>query len=132
MKTKVKLYANPKDEHQHQVNVIRWSMTVRDRYPELALLHAVPNGGLRDPVNGTRLKDEGVKAGVPDLDLPVPRGQYHGLRIEIKLPNAKPSAVRDDQRWWIERLTEQGYAALICRGWEQARDVIVEYMEGRL
>lgn len=68
-------------EAQHQENVIKWSQqpSIRRQWPELALLHHIPNGGTRDAVEAKHLKQQGVKSGVPDLCLPVPRGQYHGL-----------------------------------------------------
>lgn len=125
MKDTVKLYINPTSEHQHQVNVIRWSMINRDKYPDLKLLHAVPNGGRRDPVEAKHLKEEGVKPGVPDLDLPVPRGKYNGLRIEMK---TETGCASPDQKWWINELIKQGYFCEVCHGWESAVKVIERYM----
>lgn len=37
------------------------------------LLFAIPDGGRRDAVTGAHLKAEGVRAGVPDMFLAVPR-----------------------------------------------------------
>ena len=73
-------------EAQHQAAVFKWSQLpdVRQRYPELKLLHHIPNGGRRDPVEAKHLKQQGVKSGVPDLCLPVARRDYHGLYIEMK------------------------------------------------
>ena len=79
MKTTIKLFANPTTEAQHQINIIRWTQIVRDIYPELELLYHIPNGGGRDAKEGRHLKEQGVKAGVPDLCLPVPRGPYDAL-----------------------------------------------------
>jgi hypothetical protein len=126
MKQTIKLIADPRTEAQHQTNVIRWTMTVRDRFPELALLHHVPNGGARDKIEAAHLKDQGVKPGVPDLDLPVARGGYHGLRIEMKKIGGVES---EEQKWWREQLTAQGYAVMVCEGWIAAMDAIVWYME---
>lgn len=126
MKEKVKLYKNPKTEAQHQTNVIRWSMAVRDRYPELVLLYHIPNGGSRDSVEGKHLKEQGVKSGVPDLHLPCPRGEYHGLYIEMKTEVRTES---DNQAWWRRRLTEQGYFATVCHGWDSAVRTIEWYLE---
>ena len=66
-------------EAEHQAALFRWASLVSLRLPELRLLFAVPNGGHRHRAVAARLKDEGVKAGVPDLFLPVPRGAFHGL-----------------------------------------------------
>lgn len=125
MKTAVKIISNPTTEAQHQRNVINWSMTVRDIWPELELLHAVPNGGKRDPVEAKHLKEQGLKPGVPDLDLPVARGRYHGLRIEMKTETGRETP---EQIWWREKLTEQGYFATVCHGWISAVRTIEWYM----
>lgn len=112
-------------EYQHQKAVIDWSLSVRDKYPDLKLLHHIPNGGRRDPIEAKHLKDTGTKRGVPDLCLPVPRGQYHGAYIEMKTETGTESA---DQIWWREQLTAQGYFATVCHGYESAVRVIEWYL----
>lgn len=93
--------------------------------PELRLLHAIPNGGHRNKITAAKLKAEGVKAGVPDICLPVARGQYHGLYIELKTQQGKLS-VR--QQTWLADLNDQGFKALLCRGWTTARQAIETYL----
>lgn len=114
-------------EAQHQANVIKWTQqpSIRHQWPELALLHHIPNGGSRDNVEGKHLKQQGVKSGVPDLCLPVPRGRYHGLYIEMKKEDGKTSP---DQEWWGDRLQTQGYAWTVCHGYQAAIDVLQWYM----
>lgn len=125
MKTTVKILSNPKTEAQHQANVINWSILHTVDWPELALLHHIPNGGSRDAIEGKHLKAQGVRAGVPDLCLPVPRGQYHGLYLELKAEKGRAS---DAQKWWGERLLAQGYFWIICYGWENAVAVLERYL----
>lgn len=106
--------------------------------PELKLLFAVHNQGHGDAIRGARAKAEGVKSGVPDVFLPVPRWRYydvggrelkaHGLFIELKLPGYAPSAVKPEQREWHEDLRKQGYRVEVCGGWEAAAKVIQDYM----
>ena len=79
----------------------------------------------RDPVEAKHLKQQGVKAGVPDLCLPVPRGRYHGLYIEMKTEDGHTSS---DQEWWGEKLSAQGYAWKVCHGWEAATAVLAWYL----
>lgn len=114
-------------EARHQMNVIRWSQqpSIRSRWPELALLHHIPNGGSRDAVEAKHLKDQGVKRGVPDLCLPVPRGQYHGLYIEMKAETGRTSPEQD---WWGERLLGQGYMWEVCHGYRSAISVLEWYL----
>jgi len=112
-------------EHQEQSMLIAWARMTEGTYPELALLHAIPNGGWRHKATAGRLKAEGLKPGVPDLCLPVPRGKYAGCYIEMK---SRKGRVRQSQRWWLDRLNEQGYLAVVCKGFAQAVDVITEYL----
>ena len=60
-------------EASEQEAVITICKFMENRYPELKLLHHCPNGGKRDRVSAAVLKRQGVKAGVPDLHLPVPK-----------------------------------------------------------
>ena len=84
------------------------------------------NGGTRDAVEAKHLKQQGVKSGVPDLCLPVPRGQYHGLYIEMKTESGHTS---DEQEWWGERLQAQGYVWRVCHGWQAAVAVLEWYLQ---
>jgi VRR-NUC domain len=112
-------------EHAEQAALIRWAEFARARLPELALLHAIPNGGHRHKATAARLKAEGVKRGVPDVCLPVARSGAHGLYIELKTERGKPTP---EQLGWIRALRRQGYAAEVCRGWESARSMIEHYL----
>lgn len=107
---------------------------VRLRYPELRWLFAVPNGGQRNKIEGARFKAGGVKAGVPDIVLPVSRHLKAGLFIELKKDQAAWNAwnkLEDNkQKEWLDYLNQAGYMAVICIGWEQAKDCIIWYMNG--
>lgn len=106
--------------------------------PELQWLHAIKNQGHGDAIRGARSAMEGVKAGVPDIFLPVPRptilkcGAYYcGLYIEIKRPGADRKAkgfASAEQLKWREHLLSVGYAWELCFGWESARDAILQYL----
>jgi len=67
-----------------------------------------------------------VKSGLPDLCLPVPRGKYHGLYIELKKEHG--GIVSKNQREWLDNLTRQGYCSVVCHGWEDAKNTIEEYL----
>ena len=112
-------------EAQEQAALMRWTQAVRGQYPELALLFHVPNEGQRSTITGAHLRQQGLKRGVPDLMLPVARGGYHGLFVEMKRRNGK---AWPDQLWWIEHLRAQGYAAEICHGWEAAKNILEKYL----
>ena len=69
-------------EGQEQATLFNWARMMEGMYPELRLMFHVPNGGGRSKAEAGRFKMEGVKAGVPDIFLPVPRGNYHGIPAE--------------------------------------------------
>lgn len=116
-------------EAQHQQNVIKWSQQadIRTRYPELKLLYHIPNERKCSQVQGRLLKLQGVKSGVPDLHLPVARGEFHSLYIEMKTENGSTS---ENQKWWIEELSKQGNKCVVCHGWQEAVKELEEYLCG--
>lgn len=97
----------------------------RYEHPELALLYHIPNGGKRGKIEAARLKGMGVKPGVPDYHLPVARGGYHGVWIELKAPRGRTS---EEQRQWITDLRTQGHLAEVCVGWIEAKHVLQRYL----
>lgn len=112
-------------EDQEQAWLIQWAK--RHGPESVKQLFAIPNGGHRSHSQGALLKLTGVQAGVPDLFLPVPVGPYHGLWIEMKSTDPKSRASKE-QRFWLAYLADQGYRAELCRGFEAARDTILEYL----
>ena len=114
-------------ESEEQMTLFQWARLQRGKYPELSLLYHVPNGGSRHRAEAARLQAEGVKAGVPDLCLPVARGGFHGLYIELK--RVRGSKTSDLQIAWMESLMKQGYCVALCKGWEQAAKTIIDYLE---
>lgn len=117
-------------EASQQSAIFCWAALpeVRAQYPQLKWLFAVPNGGQRDKITGGRLKAQGVKAGVPDLMLPVVCGGYHGLWIELKKDwKSKPTK---EQIEWLNYLQSAGYCANVCNGWIEAKKCIIWYLNG--
>ena len=88
----------------------------------------IPNGGERRKSVAAYLKKQGVKPGVPDLCLPIAKGPYHGLYIEMKR-SGKHWTVSKTQAEWISRLKANGYAAFICPGADNAIKCIDWYLE---
>ena len=113
-------------EEIEQEHVFLWASMEERAYPELAMLYAIPNGGKRAIKTAVALKKQGVKRGVPDMCLPVARGGYHGLYVELK--RQKGGTVSDEQREWIAALNSQGYKAIICHGAEEAIEQIRGYL----
>jgi len=114
-------------ESDEQITLFQWVELQKRKYPELELLYHIPNGGHRHKTTAIRLKAEEVKPGVPDLCLPVARGAYHGLYIELK---AGKNGTTDNQDRWLQALTDNGYFTAVCHGWEAATKVIQNYLKG--
>jgi hypothetical protein len=93
-------------------------------------LAAVPNAGKRSARAGARIKAEGLRPGFPDLVLTLPGRGYHALFIEMKRVGAPASDVRDNQREWLDRLNRNGYCARVARGFKEARDLVLWYLNG--
>ena len=114
-------------EDQHQMNLIKWTQQphIREKWPELKLLYHVANERQCDPRMGKKLRLMGVRRGVPDLCLPVARGVYHGLYIEMK---AESGSLTEEQKWWRDQLIKQKFFWSLCRGWESAAQILEWYM----
>ena len=112
-------------EADEQKAVFEWIGYNIGRFPELRLCMHIPNGCYRNQREAHNLKLQGVRPGVPDLFLPVARGGWHGLFIELK---RKGGRVRPEQTEWIEALEGQMYRAVVCYGSEEACDVLYKYI----
>lgn len=112
-------------EHKEQVALFQWAELAQNVYPELEWMYAIPNGGHRHKAVAAKLKAEGVKPGVPDVCLPVPRQGFGALFIEIKAGKNKPT---QNQIEWGGGLNAMGNKAVTCWGWEAAKKIIEEYL----
>lgn len=111
-------------EHRLQAACVRWFSL---SYPKLyGRLFAVPNGGRRDAATGSRLKDEGVVAGVSDLILLMSNRRYGALLIEMKTSEGRQSI---SQHWWQSVVCENGeYKYVVCRSLEDFMREVAEYI----
>ena len=115
-------------EHQEQCTVIAWAEVMKPKFPELAYLYACPNGGKRHVVAAMKMKQEGVKAGVPDLFLPVQKSFSSGLYIEMK---RKGGVISPDQERWILFLRSQNFRVVVCWSADEAIRELELYLEVR-
>lgn len=112
----------PSSEYDEQVTVVQYCDLKR-----IACYH-IPNGGSRNAIEAARFKASGVKAGVPDLCIPVPNSKYHSLYIEMKYGRNKTSPMQDE---WIERLRQLGHKVCVCYSANEAIDEIERYLSER-
>ena len=114
-------------EHQEQCALFEWAALNETKYPELRWMFAVPNGGKRHISVAVKMKAEGVKRGVPDILCVFPSGcrSYIGLAIEMKSGKNKTTP---EQNEWLSALENYGWAAVVCHSWQEAAEVIVNYL----
>jgi hypothetical protein len=120
--------ANAGTEAAHQTALFCWAVLPEQqkKYPDLKLMFHIPNGGTRNKAEAGNLKAQGVKSGVPDIYLPVPRAGFHGLWIEMKVKNNKPSKEQDE---WISELSKRKYAVSVAYSWVQATEHLIYYLQ---
>lgn len=128
------------DEHGEQTALFQWAALNFKHAPELRMMFAIPNGGERNKIVASRLVAEGVRTGVPDVFLAVPRAGYCGLFIEMKRPAERlkrapmhkwdTGGVKDMQIDWLDRLTAQFYKCVVCYTWLEASHEIKLYLTG--
>lgn len=108
-------------EHEEQQALFDWAEWQVNIEPDLALMYAIPNGQYRP---GQR-PEAGLKSGVPDICLPIPKGKYHGLYLELKVNGNKPTGNQLD---WLDRLNRVGYFTAVADGFDEAVNLITAYM----
>lgn len=113
-------------EETEQRNFFHWAALQSGKYPVLRKMYHIPNGGKRGKAEAARFKAAGVKKGMPDIHLPVARGGYHSLYIELK--RAEGGRLSDAQRACMEALREENNRVEVCQGWVAAARVVAAYV----
>lgn len=100
------------------------------RWPELLLLTAIPNGtSVSGKAAAGRRKAEGANKGACDLMLPVARGPFFGLGIEVKDP--KEGRVTPEQARYHARLRAEGWLVVVIDSVQAGLDVVTGYLRLR-
>lgn len=102
-----------------------WGYACRSYGLAQDLLIHIPNQG-HNPRSMVHLKRMGLRPGVPDYFLAVPRGSSAGLWIEMKSDVGKLSP---NQAVFSALLNASGYLCVVCRSAMEARDVIENYLK---
>jgi len=106
-------------EAQEQIALVEWC-----EWAHVPIFH-IPNGGSRNKIEAANLKRQGVKAGVPDLFVPIAKSGFHGLFIEMKYGK---NTLTHYQKIWLEELRDNGYRAEVCYSAKEAIDLIRGYL----
>lgn len=117
---KVPTRKNKSPEHDIQVALVALLESIEPKP-----LYSATVGGVRLAIHtAKKMKEAGYSKGVPDMLIFEPRGFYNGLAIEVKTEKGRAS---EEQKAWIKGLNDRGWRAEICKGFDEAADVISEY-----
>ena len=100
-------------EHEEQRELVKWFRQTFDG----VRIFAIPNGGARSITTAARLKVEGVSAGVPDLYIPA-------WKLWVEMKCTKGGVIDKSQKDWHLYLTSIGDRVMVCRGAEEAKQMI--------
>lgn len=114
-------------EHDFQVALFEWwSYFANIVKIDHRLMYAVPNAGAgASKGQAGKMKAEGVKPGIPDVNLDVARNGFHGLRLELKRRGRKPEK---HQLEVIDLLRKEGYDAQVVYSVDEAMRVVMGYL----
>lgn len=114
-------------EFQMQAALFTWSRhpAVRKSFPELDLLSCSLNGVKLTAAQAGKAKAAGMLKGEYDIKLPVARGPFIGLIIEMKAGRNK---LTPEQIWYGERMAQEGHITAACWDWEDAKAIIIGYL----
>jgi hypothetical protein len=126
----------PSEDSEAQC-LIQWARVMRYEDRRLSdLLIMIPNGAYlgSDPkqraITMARMKRTGFRPGVFDYLLAIPRVRGNravaGLWIELKRRHL--GVVSEEQNTFRLDMEALGWATAICKGWEEAKAAITEYL----
>lgn len=112
-----------KNEQTDQINLFQW---IGNYHPEIASdIYHFANERKCSIQYGALLKRLGVRKGVADIFLAIPKHQKSGLWIELKAGSNRPSK---EQVQFLDRQVKNNYAAACCWGFYAAKAVILHYL----
>ena len=109
---------------------------IKTNYPDVIFLTDLSGIFVSKAVAG-KIRDLKCDRGIPDIIILEPRGDWHGLLLELKTvkntPYKKDGTLKKDEHLFeqnamIWRLGTLGYKALFCVGLKETCEVIDTYM----
>lgn len=125
MPVRRKFRAQP--EFDEQCALFSWARDplARKIYPGLRLLSSSLNGVKLTKAQAGKAKAAGMLTGESDVRLPVPRGRWIGLIIEMK---AGKNTATDEQLAYGKEMEAEGHRFRICYSATAAQEIIIEYL----
>ena len=110
-------------ESREQIALFQWIRL----HPKLKhIAYHVPNERKTSKISGFILKQLGVLSGVSDVVIPVARGGFHGMYIEMKSTKGRLS---DNQKSFLDNMAKEGYMAVCAHGFDSAKQFIEGYLK---
>lgn len=119
-------------EHDEQALYFQWLEYVTLTGPHCAAeplrkhVYAIPNAARRSYQVAAHMRSEGLTAGVADINVDVPAGRFHGLRLEMKRRNGRGPT--DAQIEHLDARRRMGYEAQVAFGFDEARKITTRYL----
>lgn len=85
----------------------------------------IPNEAKRSAYTGNRLKKIGLRPGVSDYFIGIPKGEWAGMFLEMKAGKNKPTKLQEQ---FMEDMAEQGYYCVWVTGFDNAKQCIERYL----
>ena len=103
------------NEHDEQCTVVKYLESIG------CICYAIPNAGKRSPSAAAWYRAEGMRKGVPDLCVPMARGGYHSLYIEMKRSDGTANDVSDEQ---FEEMVERAIDSIPDRFLDELENIV--------
>jgi len=102
------------------------------QHPELVWWHT-NNEGRKTPFERYKALVCGTTAGVSDFICPVPRKDFGGLAIELKVvyANGKKNTLTTEQKEFLQDMKRIGWCTAVCYDFEEAEAVISWYLDSQ-
>lgn len=113
------------EEARMQIEFFRQVPLFFPRLPD-KLLFAIPNGGSRHKIEAANMKRQGVKAGVADVILQIPKKGFASLCLEFKTKTGRQSK---EQREYQRQVEMAGSKYVVVRSVEEAIFVMKKYLD---
>ena len=116
-------------EFSNQCALFEWARNplVQAQLPGIDLMSCSLNGVHMSIAQRGKAKASGMLVGEWDVRLPVARGHFIGLAIEMKA--GKNRLTKEQSRYGI-RMQQERWQCVVCYSWDQARLIITNYLHG--
>ena len=129
-------------EHDIQAAFIAYANLMALKDERWGYIYHSANGGYRHPKTAAKLKEDGVRAGVPDICVPCAGNvkdpfadtgeqnsfECHALYIEFK---AGRNNMTTAQQLFANGLIKMGNHHVVCRSAEEAIDLVTDWLSGK-